>query len=426
MSPATYRRTTISCFVGIFVQAVVTNLTAILFIPLMGLYDLQYGQLGILVGVNFTAQVSADILFSGAIDRFGYRRIILPASLAAAFGLILFALTPWLFPGNEFTGMLIATVIFSFAAGLHEILLSPIVAAIPGNDTGPAMSLMHSFYAWGQVLTIILTTLFLFLFPYSAWPVIVLVWALVPILDFIMFAGAPFPDVIAVEHRQTMKDLLFKPYYLIALVAIFAGAGAEIVMNQWASTFAEKALMLPKLTGDLLGMCLFAVMIGVGRMLYGAFGSKINMHHVLVGGSVLAAILYVTVALAPVNAISLVACSFCGLAVALLWPGTLVVCSERYPLAGAWMFAILAAAGDIGAAIAPWLTGQTVERALRSELGSRMATWLQVTTEQGAIRLGILVATIFPLVAVAAHLILTRMDRKAKQPGSAAGTANLN
>lgn len=412
MTQGAYRRTTFSCFVGIFVQAIVTNLTAILFIPLMGLYGFRYGQLGILVGVNFVAQVSADVLFSGAIDRVGYRRIILPASLAACLGLVLFALAPWLLPGHEFTGMLIATVIYSFAAGLHEILLSPIIAAIPGNDKGPAMSLMHSFYAWGQVVTIVVTTLLLFALPYQAWPFIVLLWALVPLLDFFMFAGAPFPDVIAAHERINMKDLLFKPFYLLALLAIFAGAGAEIVMNQWASTFAEKALSLPKVTGDLLGMCLFAVMIGVGRMLYGAYGSRINMYSVLIGGSVLATMLYLGVSLAPVNSVSLIACALCGFAVALLWPGTLVICSDRYPLAGAWMFAILAAAGDIGAAFAPWLTGRVVEGALRSEIAVRFATLYGITQEQAAIRLGLLVAVIFPLIAVGAHIVLKKMSAR--------------
>ncbi|NLM77323.1 MAG: MFS transporter [Ruminococcaceae bacterium] len=416
MAPASYRRTTIACFTGIFVQAIVTNLTAILFVPLMGLYGLQYGQLGILVGVNFTAQVSADILFSGAIDRFGYRRIILPASLTAGLGLVLFALTPWLFPGREFSGMLLATVLFSFAAGLHEIMLSPIIAAIPSADKSLAMSLMHSFYAWGQVATIILTTLFLFLVPYRFWPFIVLFWALVPLLDFLLFVGSPFPDVVAVEHRLNMKDLLFQPFYLLALLAIFAGAGAEIVMNQWASTFAEVALSLPKLTGDLLGMCLFAAMIGVGRLLHGRFGSGVNMNKLLTGSSVLAAILYLVVALSPFNVVSLIACALCGLAVALLWPGTLVICADRYPLAGAWMFAILAAAGDIGAAFAPWLTGRVVEQSLQARSVATFAGLYNITQEQAAIRMGLLAAIIFPLAAVGIHLALLKLSPSKQRP----------
>ncbi len=406
-----YRRTTFSCFVGIFVQAIITNLTAILFIPLMGLYDLHYGQLGILVGVNFTAQVSADLIFSGLIDKLGYRRIILPASLTACVGLVFFALTPWLFAGREFLGFLLATIIFSFAAGLHEILLSPIIAAIPGNDKGPAMSLMHSFYAWGQVVTIIVTTVLLFILPYSAWPFIVLFWALIPLVDFVMFAGAAFPEMVAAHERQNMKDLLFKPFYLLALLAILSGAGAEIVMNQWASTLAEKALALPKLTGDLLGMCLFALMIGIGRMLYGAYGARLSMHKVLIGSSLLATLLYLVVALSPVNSISLAACALCGLAVALLWPGTLVICSERYPLAGAWMFAILAAAGDVGAAVAPWLTGRTIELGLRAEATDLFAARLGIVREQAAIRLGLLAAVIFPLIALFTHLALQRLAK---------------
>jgi fucose permease len=414
MPSGPYKRTVVSCFVGIFVQAIVTNLTAILFIPLMDLYHFQYGQLGILVGVNFTAQVSADLIFSGAIDAFGYRSIILPASLSAALGLCLFAFSPWLFPGHEFTGMLIGTVIFSFAAGLHEILLSPIIASVPGTDKGPAMSLMHSFYAWGQVLTIVVTTLLLFLLPHKYWPFIVLFWALIPLLDFFMFAGAKFPDSVPIEHRLTWNNLLFKPFYLLALLAIFAGAGTEIVMNQWASTFAEKALQLPKLTGDLLGMCLFAAMIGVGRLLYGKWGARLNMHGVLIVSSALSVALYVTVALSPVNAVSLAACALCGFAVALLWPGTLVICSNRYPLAGAWMFAILAAAGDIGAAFAPWMTGQVIDRSLQSGLALRMAEQWLMTPDQAALRLGLLFASLFPIIALAVHWIL---KYRSKKPG---------
>lgn len=404
-----YKRTTYSCFIGIFVQALVTNLTAIMFVPLMSLYGFQYGQLGVLVGVNFTAQVCADILFSGAIDHFGYRRIILPASLMASLGLFLFALSPLLFPGREFAGMLIATVIFSFASGLHEILLSPIIAAIPGHDKGPAMSLMHSFYAWGQVATIIITTLFLYFFPYRFWPIIVLFWALIPLLDFALFFGAPFPETIAKKDRLGMKDLFFKPFYQLALLAIFAGAGAEIVMNQWASTFTEIALSLPKIIGDLFGMCLFAIMIGIGRAIYAAFGSRLNMNRVLVGSSISAVILYLIAALCKTNLISLFACAFCGLSVSLLWPGTLVICSERYPFAGSSMYAILAAAGDIGAAFAPWLTGRIVEKTLNTQRVQAFSALHQIAADSIAIRFGILAAAVFPLIAFFAHLILKKM-----------------
>jgi hypothetical protein len=198
---------------------------------------------------------------------------------------------------NVLYGLIISTVIFSAASGLLEILLSPIVNAIPHDEKGPAMALMHSFYAWGQVATIIITTLYLYLFGINNWQIIVLLWSIVPAVNFIMFLFAPFPGVIPEEHRLNIRDLIFKPFYIFALLAIFFGAAAEVVMNQWSSTFMEKALQLPKLTGDLLGMCGFALLLGLGRLLYSIYGAKINMNNVLVFSSAVSIICYIVVAL---------------------------------------------------------------------------------------------------------------------------------
>ncbi len=402
-----YRITNICCFVAIFVQAIITNVTAIIFIPLMELYNLTYAHLGILVAINFTAQVSADIFCSGVIDKLGFRKVILPTNAIAFVGLLLFALTPTLFPNNVFAGIVIATIIFAFASGLLEILISPIVAAIPGNDKGPAMSLMHSFYAWGQVATIIVTTLFLFVFGRNIWYVIVALWAIIPLVNFFMFLKAPMPPTVPEEHRQGYKAILFKPYYLLMLAAILLGGGSEVTINQWSSTFMEKALALPKVAGDLLGMCGFAVMLGVGRMLYGIFGNKINMHVVLIGGSAAAVICYIVVALSPIAGLSVAACAICGIAVSLLWPGTLVLASDAFPLAGAWMFAILAAAGDVGAAVSPFATGMIVDAANGGAL-SGLTAWLSqllgVSGEQAAIRIGILCATVLPALCFVVHV----------------------
>lgn len=398
-SHPSYKLTTVSCFVGIFVQAIITNLTAILFIPLMDLYGFNYAHLGILVAVNFSTQVASDIIFSSLIDKVGYKKLVLPSAVCAFIGLLLFGLSPYLFD-NIFVGILLATIIFSAASGLLEILLSPIINAIPGNDKGPAMSLLHSFYAWGQVATIIITTLFIFIAGSHNWQIILYIWAAVPLINFLMFLKAPFPPSVPEEHRLEMRDLILKPFYLVALAAIFFGAGTEVVMNQWSSTFMEKALALPKVTGDLLGMCGFALMLGVGRMIYGLYGSKLNINKLLISGSGVAIFCYLIVALSPYNSLNLLACVLCGLASSLLWPGTLIVTSDKFPLAGAWMFAILAAAGDIGAAFGPWLTGEMVD------------TMLLVTSEQTAIRSGILLAVIFPLGAVICHIVLTKMGKK--------------
>ena len=390
---------------GIFVQAISSNITALLFIPLMTLYGLSYVHLGLLVGINFTTQVAVDIIVSRLIDHYGFRRFVLPATLLAILGLVLFALSPVLFE-NVLVGLILSTIVFSASCGLLEVLLSPIVNAIPHDEKGPAMALMHSFYAWGQAATIIITTLFLFVFGIRSWQMIVVLWALVPLANFFMFLAAPFPDVLPEEHRQSMRDLLFRPFYLFALFAILNGAATEVVMNQWASTFTEKVLVLPKVTGDLLGMCGFAIMLGLGRALYGRYGNRINMNNVLVASAAVAIVCYVVAALSPVVAISLAACAVCGLAASLLWPGTLVITAEKYPLAGAWMFAILAAAGDVGAAVGPFLTGVATDLTRSLAAAPAWAAGLGLNTEQFAVRLAILLASLFPALTLYCHWTL--------------------
>lgn len=407
-----YRLTSLACIVGTFVQAVIANLTAILFVPIMDLYGFSYVHLGILVGVNYAAQVAADVILSGLIDKKGFRFFTLPACLAALAGLVLFAAAPVLLQGHVFAGIIAATVIFAFAGGMLEVLLSPILDAIPGDAKGAAMSLMHSFYAWGQVAVIVLTTLFIHFAGSRCWPVVTLLWAVVPLVCFLMFLRAPFPQGTPAEKRQGMRQLLFRPFYLIALAAIFCGAGAEIVLNQWASTFMEKALLLPKVAGDLLGMCGFAAMLGLARLLYGIYGARIDISKVLVGGAALSLVCYLTVALSPFDLLNVAACALCGFAAGLLWPGTLVVASERYPLAGAWLFAVLAISGDIGGSFSAWLTGVVVDAAEGSGAAAFFTRFLGVEGEQAAMRVGLLTAAIFPLLALICHLTLKHMKKK--------------
>jgi MFS family permease len=397
----------LACFLGIFVQAISSTITAVLFIPLMTLYGLSYVHLGLLVGINFTTQVAVDISASRLVDRYGFRAFVLPADLLAVVGLALFALSPLLF-GNVLLGLIISTIIFSASCGLLEVMLSPIVNAIPHEEKGGAMALMHSFYAWGQVATIVITTLFVAVFGAPRWQIIVLGWALIPLVNFFMFVAAPFPGVVPEEHRQTMRHLFLRPFYLVALLAIFGGAGTELVMNQWSSTFTEKVLQLPKLTGDLLGMCGFSIMLGVGRVLYSRLGSRMNLHKVLIASAGVGMACYLLVALSPAPGAALAACAVSGLAASLLWPGTLVVTAEKYPLAGAWMFAILAAAGDVGAAVGPFLTGVVTDGLRALPAAARWAAGMGFNLDQYAIRAGVLVAVIFPALTLVCHVTLKR------------------
>jgi MFS family permease len=412
MTVKSYRLTTISCFMGIICQAISSNITAILFIPLMTMYGLSYVHLGLLVGINFTTQVLVDIIASRLVDRFGFRVFVLPSDLLAVLGLVLFALSPIMF-SNILVGLIISTIIFSASCGLQEVMLSPIVNTIPHDEKGPAMALMHSFYAWGQVATIVITTLFLFFFGIHNWQIIVCFWAIIPLVNFFMFLAAPFPGVVHEAQRLTMRDLLFRPYYLVALLAILGGAATELVMNQWSSTFSEKVLELPKVTGDLLGMCGFAVMLGLGRVIYGRYGNKMNMNNVLVASAGAAVACYVIVAVSPVHAISLVACAVCGLAASLLWPGTLVITAEKYPLAGAWIFAILAAAGDVGAAFGPFAAGLVTDFTRGLPAALDWAAKVGLSPDQFAIRAAILLAALFPALTMACHWYLRGRQRVA-------------
>ena len=404
-----HKRTLAACCGGIFTEAIITNITAILFVPMMSLYGFDYRHLGLLVAINFTSQVVADIIFSGLIDRLGYRKIVQPACAVATIMLVLFSLTPYIFPKEYiFLGISITTFIFAFSSGLLEIVLSPIVDGVSEEDGGAAMSFMHSFYAWGQVATIIVTTLLVFWWGKEYWNFTVLIWAIIPLSTFFVFRKSFLPETTPENMRVSILKQITKPFYMVAMLAIFFGAGAEVVMNQYASTFMEKGLNLPKLTGDLLGMTGYAVMLGLGRLMYGFFGSKLNINKIIIFMAFGAFLCYLIVALSPITAISVAGCVACGFATSLLWPGTLVVTANKYPLSGAWVFAILAAAGDIGASAFPYLTGASIDGVMGSTFIGRFAQTLGTSSEQAALRFGLLVSAVLPIFCMVCHIYLKR------------------
>ena len=410
-----YRLTTLSCFVGIFVQAIACNQLAVLFLPLMRLYGLRYAHLGFLVGVNFVAQVFSDLIFSRLIDRIGFKRLVLPANIGSLLGLLLLALAPVLFD-NILYGLLLATIVFAISSGLLEVLLSPIISAIPADNKGPAMSLMHSFYAWGQVVTIVGTTLLLFLWGEDKWQWIVLLWCVIPLVNFVMFLCSKFPPMVGEGQGVGFRSLKRRPFFWLALLAILFGGATEVTMNQWASTFMESGLALPKLAGDLIGMCGFSVLLGLSRAIYGLWGEKLKLGRILLWGSLLGAVCYLTVALSPVTAVSVAGCVLCGLASGLLWPGTIVLAADRYPMAGGWMFALLAAAGDIGASSGPWLTGLVIDGTQSSRILSFLGKMLPNSGDQNAMRLGLCIAAVFPVLSFICHFILNKLTKNPEPP----------
>ena len=405
-----YKRTILACYVGNFVQASLINITPVLFVTLMTRYGLGFEKLGRLVLINFATQVLVDLVFSGIVDRRGIRPFIVASQALAVLGLGLFALAPRIFR-DPYLGFVVATIVFSGSGGLLELLLSPIVNAIPTEGKAGAMSLLHSFYSWGQLTVIVVTTAFLLVAGGGAWPLIVLFWAIPPAANMLLFARAPLAPQVPEERRTRLGTLFRERGFLLCLAGIIAGGATEVTMAQWAPAFAEKALGIPKIVGDTAGLSLFAIAMGIGRATYGKLARRIDLGVVLPLGAAFALLCYLVAALSPWPILSLAACAACGIGVSLLWPGSIVVAAGRYPLAGASMFAIMAAGGDIGASLGPWLVGllaDLIPAALRAPAGLAPAEF--------GLRAGLLAAAAFPIAALAATRSLGRTAPRRQCP----------
>ncbi|MBR3751111.1 MAG: MFS transporter [Clostridia bacterium] len=401
-----YKRTMLASMLGIFTQAV-SNITALLFVPFMDMYGLSFVHLGILVGVNFGVQMMVDLIFAPLIDKLGYRRLVLPACIMAFVGFVIFGTAA--FAQDHFLVLMLANIIIAAACGLMEILLSPMVTAMD-SDHGKYVSLLHTAFAWGQIITIILTTVLLMLVKNENWFVIPFFWSILPAVCFFTFLSAPFPQAIAEEKRERASGIIRNPIYLLLLVAMFFGAASEITMCQFASTFAEKALGFDKVTGDLIGMCGFAVFFGIGRTLQTAFSGKINLNKTIIASALCASVCYVVAAVCPIPAVCIAACAVSGLCTALLWPGSAIVAVDCFPLAGSWLYASLAIFGDSGAALVPLATGSIADAA-ESGIAAAFSDLIGVDPSQGGLRIALLCAALCPLVCGFAHLILYKKQK---------------
>ena len=408
-----YKSTVYACYLGIVVQAIVINLTPVLFVPLKEQLGLAYGQLGILVLVNFFTQVICDVVFSPLIDRLGFRKLAVLAPVFTTAGFLLFAASPVLFPGHVYTGIVIATVLFAGSGGIFEVVLSPMVNAIPTKEKTAAMSVLHSFYCWGQVMVVLVTTFLLFVLGRHNWQIIVLLWLVFPVACTLLFLKVPIAPPVAEHMREKASGVLKNPFFILCFLAIAFGGAAEITISQWISSFMEKGMNLPKVTGDVLGMCLFAALMGVGRLFYGIYGKKINVCRMMLGGSAMAFVCYMVVALTDNAVLSLAACALCGLGVSLLWPGTLSVAAGRFPLCGSWLFAVLSLGGALGNSFGPWLTGVVVDNAPSLPGAAAFTERFGFTGEAMGLHLGMLVSAIFPLCCLVALLFLARFKKKA-------------
>jgi len=397
----TFEHTRRACYVGYVTQAIVNNLAPLLFIVFQTRYDVSYEGLGRLVLLNFGTQLVTDIVAVKLVDRTGYRTPLVLAHVLSVVGFVLLAVLPGLVP--PYLGLSLAVVVYAIGGGLLEVVVSPVVDALPTPKAGKAaaMSLLHSFYCWGQVATVLGTTLLLAWIGHAAWKLVPLAWTAVPLVNLVALCRVPMPPTVPDEHRMAVGTLFTSSTFVTTMVLMFCAGAAELTMSQWSSLFAEQGLGLPKVWGDLAGPCLFAVLMGAGRFAYGLWGERINLVPALIACGVLSTACYLAAALATSPASSLVGCALCGLAVSLLWPGAFSLAAARFPLGGAAMFGILAVFGDAGASAGPWLAGAVADAVSGSSAAGG-----------SALRAGILVGTLFPLGLVIAALVFGIAGRR--------------
>jgi len=409
---ASYTRVKAACYVSYLSQAAVFNLSPVFFLTFHTRYGISYSLLGLLVLINFVTQLIVDLVFSLFSHRFNLKVLIRLTPCLTVVGLLLYALSPVLFPNAVYGGLAIGTVIFAAAGGFAEVFVSPIVAAIPSEDPDREMSKLHSIYAWGVVGMVLVCTVVLRLAGDGCWPWLTAAVMLLPLLAAILYAGAEIPPMETQEKMAGVLPYLKNRVFWLCLLGIFFGGASECAMSQWCSGYLEQALGIPKIWGDLFGMALFALMLGLGRTLYARYGKRIET--VLFAGSLCAAGCYLVAALSPLPFFGLLACAMTGFFTSMLWPGSLIAASDRFPHAGVFLYAIMAAGGDTGASAASQLVGVVTDAVIASPYAASVADSLALTPDQLGMKLGMLVGMLFPIIGALLFARLRKTEKASK------------
>ena len=382
-----YRKTLLACYLGFVTQAIAANFAPLLFLKFHSDYGIPLGQIALISTVFFLTQLIMDVLCAKFVDRIGYRVCVVASSLCFSAGLAGLAFLPELFP-SPFAGILTSVVIYAVGSGLLEVLGSPIVEACPFEHKESVMSLLHSFYCWGSVGVVVVSTAFFAVFGIERWKWLACLWALLPLYNTYNFATCPIEPLVEEGKGMGIRGLLKVPVFWLAIVLMVCAGASELTMAQWASAYAESAIGLSKTAGDLSGPCLFAAAMGISRVLYGKYGEGIALTGFMLGSGLLCLVCYLTASLSGNPVIGLVGCIVCGFSVGILWPGTISISSGRMPYGGTAMFALLAMAGDLGGAFGPSLAGAVSQR-----FGDNLQK-------------GMLAGSVFPLVLVVCVLLL--------------------
>lgn len=382
-----YKKTLAACYLGFITQAIAANFAPLLFLKFHNDYRISLGRIALISTVFFLTQLAVDIFCSYFVDRIGYRKCAVASEICAAAGLTGLAFLPEILP-TPLTGIIVSVMIYAVGSGLIEVLGSPIVEACPFEHKEAAMSLLHSFYCWGSVAVILISTAFFAVFGIDSWKWLSCVWALIPLYNIYNFATCPIEHPVKDGKGMNISRLLRVPLFWISLILMVCAGASELAMAQWASAFAESALGLSKAMGDLAGPCMFAVTMGVSRVLFGKSGEKLDLMKFMIGSGCLCLLCYLLASISNNPVLGLAGCMMCGFSVGIMWPGTISICSKRLPGGGTAMFALLATAGDLGGAFGPGLVGTITQHA-----GNNLQK-------------GMLVGCVFPLVLVIALLLL--------------------
>ena len=388
-----YNTTILCCFVGYIVQAIVNNFIPLLFITFQNSYHIPLSKITLLVTFNFCIQLTVDLLATRFVDKIGYRASILIAHITSALGLLLLTILPEIM--NPFTGILISVSVYAIGGGIIEVLISPIMESCPTDNKEKAMSLLHSFYCWGHVGVVLLSTIFFKLAGIENWRILCGLWAIVPIINGILFIKTPIAPLISSEEKgMTLKELFKSKIFWLLIIMMVCSGASEQAVSQWASAFAEQGLGISKVAGDLAGPMTFAIVMGATRAIYGKYGDKIKLDSFMLVSTALCVFSYLLISLTPSPIISLIGCGLCGASVGIMWPGTFSKAAASLRSGGTAMFALLALAGDLGCSSGPSLVGAISDIA------------------DGSMKVGILTAIIFPITLIICLLISKKQVNK--------------
>lgn len=393
MKKRTFTGTKIACYTGYIVQGIINNIAPLLFVIFSDKFDISLDKLGLLITINFATQLIVDTISIKFADIIGYKILAVASQGIAFIGLACLGILPNIME-NTYLGIVISIMLSAIGSGITEVIISPIVESIPGEKKTAEMSLLHSFYCWGQVTVVLLTTIMIKAFGNDLWYIAPILWSIIPLVNTINFIGVPIQPNLTKEEKTPFIKLLFSKQFILCIIIMICSGASEIGMSQWSSYFAETGLKVSKMTGDLLGPCLFAVLMGTGRMIFGFIGEKINLKVALCFSAGFCALCYLGTSFIDSAVISLLVCALTGITVSIMWPATLSLAARLFPKGGGSMYSILALSGDTGCTIGPWFI-------------SFMSLQLSHGVDTGeALKLGLGFGAIFPVLMIVAILML--------------------